>query len=100
MEDRSTGNDLLWRATNAGRAHRRYHAAPANRGATGRLCQRQRLRLEGPDTPSTHLISAADRQMNVPHLMKSRGLGLPHRGPIPLVSNRKLILEFWKIADT
>jgi hypothetical protein len=54
--------------------------------------QRQRLRLEGLDTPSAHLILSADHQMNGHHLMKSRGLvhqrrglGPPHRGPIPPV---------------
>jgi hypothetical protein len=67
-------------------------AAPTDRIAVGHLSRRQRLRLEGPNTPSTHLIPVVDRQMNDSRLMKSRGLvhrhrglGPPRRGPIPPV---------------
>jgi hypothetical protein len=67
-------------------------AAPAGRVAAGRPSWRQQLKLEGSDTPSAHLIPVADRQMNESHLLHSRrlmhrrrGLGPPHRAPIPPV---------------
>jgi hypothetical protein len=75
-----------------GQACRRGRAAPTGRVTAGRPSQCQRLRLEGPDTPSAHLIPVADRQMNGSCLMKSRGLmhrlrrlSPPHCGPIPPV---------------
>jgi hypothetical protein len=49
-------------------------AAPADRVVVGRPSRRQQLRLEGTNTPSTHLIRATDCQMNGSHLMKSREL--------------------------
>jgi hypothetical protein len=64
-------------------------AAPAGRVTACRPSRRQRLRLEGPNTPSAHLIPAAERQMNNSRLMKSHGhvhrhhrLDPPRRGPI------------------
>jgi hypothetical protein len=36
-------------------------ASPAGGVATGRSSRRQRLRLEGSNIPSAHLIPAADR---------------------------------------
>jgi hypothetical protein len=75
-----------------GRAHRRGRATPADRVTTSRPSRRQRLRLEGPNTPLAHLIPATYHQMNDSRLMKSRGLvhrcrglGPPRRGPIPPV---------------
>jgi hypothetical protein len=80
LVDRSAGNDLLQRAATVGQV------------TAGRPSQRQRLRLVGLNTPSAHLIPAADRQMNGSCLMMSRGLvhrrrglGPPRRGPIPPV---------------
>jgi hypothetical protein len=67
-------------------------AAPVVRVTADRPSWHQRLRLEGSNTPSAHLIPTADRQLNDSHLMKScglvhqhRGLGPPRRGPIPPV---------------
>jgi hypothetical protein len=61
-------------------------AAHAGRVTVGCPSRRQRLRLEGSNTPSAHLILVADRQMNGSHLMhRRRGLGPPCRGPIPPV---------------
>jgi hypothetical protein len=75
-----------------GRERRRGRAAPTGRVTAGRPSRRRRLRLEGSNTSSIHLISVADRQTNDSHLMKSRGLvhrrhGLDplRRGPIPPV---------------
>jgi hypothetical protein len=92
LVDRSAGNGLLRQATAAGRAHCCGHAAPAGWVTVGHPSRCQRLRLEGPNTPSAHLILPTDRQMNDSHLMKSRelvhrrrGLGPPRRGPIPPV---------------
>jgi hypothetical protein len=85
LVDRSAGNGLLRRAAIADRAHRRGRAAPTDRIATSRPSRRQQLRLEGADTPSTHLIPVIDHQMNDSRLMKSRGLMHRRRGPIPPV---------------
>jgi hypothetical protein len=83
--DRSAGNSLLQRAATVGWAHRGGRAAPTGQVTTGRPSRRQRLRLEGLNTPLAHLIPVADRQMNGSRLMMSRGLGPPRRGPIPPV---------------
>jgi hypothetical protein len=59
---------------------RRGRAAPANRVTVGRRSWRQQLILEGPNTPSAHLIPA-----NVVDSVH-RAVDLFHR-----FSNRKLI---------
>jgi hypothetical protein len=81
LVDWSGSNGLLQRAATMGWARHRDHAAPAGRVAVGRPSRGQQLRLEGSDTPSAHLISAADRQMNGSCLMKSRGLVHRCHGP-------------------
>jgi hypothetical protein len=75
-----------------GWSRRRGRATPAGRVTAGHPSRRQRLKLEGPNTTSAHLIPAIDQLMNDSHLIKSRGLvhrrrglGPPRRGPIPLV---------------
>jgi hypothetical protein len=64
-----------------GQVRRRDHVAHVGRVAAGHPSQRQWLRFEWPDTPSSHLILVAGRQMNDSYLMMSRGLMHQRRGP-------------------